>query len=88
MRAAASVAVNPPPGELAAIKANARRAYQAAKRKGAAPGALCDKWFADALIAAEGQPDRVQAVLYHRSEVLFQLLLDRLRWINRPDNGA
>jgi hypothetical protein len=83
--AAASINLNPMPGELRAIKKNARSAYTTAKRKGAAPAALCDRWFSDALLTAQGQPEPVQAILSHRTEVLFALLLDRTRWINRPD---
>lgn len=89
MRGVASVAVNlnPVPGELRVIKANARSAYTTAKRKDAAPPAQCDRWYSDALLAAEGQPEGVQAILMHRTEVLFQLLLDRQRWINRPGDA-
>lgn len=43
------------------------------------------RWFSDALLAAEGRPEGVQAILMHRTETLFALLLDRQRWINRPD---
>jgi hypothetical protein len=81
MRAVASVAINPVPGELRAHKANARSAYTMAKRKGVAPPSLCDKWYSDALLLAQDQPESVQVILWHRTEVLFALLLDRQRWL-------
>lgn len=82
MRASATVAIDAEPGELAAVKASARRAYDAAKRRGAAPAALCDRWMSDTLLACDGAPEGVQAVMMHRTEVLFALLVDRQRWLN------
>jgi hypothetical protein len=50
--ASTAVPTNPDPdADLAAVKARARRAYLDAKRKGAAPPAICDKLHADCLLA-------------------------------------
>jgi hypothetical protein len=52
---AAAVPTNPEPdAELAAIKARARKAYLDARRKGAAPPALCDTLQADTLPGPQG----------------------------------
>jgi hypothetical protein len=83
---AAPVAVptNPDPDtELAAVKRRARLAYLDAKRKGAAPPA--DKLHADTLLALDGAPPRAQVVMAYRTELLYQLLVDRLRWLDRPE---
>jgi hypothetical protein len=83
---ASAVPTNPPSDlELAAVKARARRAYLDAKRKGAAPPALCDRLHADTLLALDGAPPRAQVVMAYRTELLFQLLLDRLRWLDRAE---
>jgi hypothetical protein len=57
--ASTAVPTNPEPdAELAAVKARARRAYLDARRKGAAPPALCDRLHADTLLALDGAPPR------------------------------
>jgi hypothetical protein len=71
------VPTNPAPdADLAAVKARARRAYLDAKRKGAAPPAICDKLHADTLLAIDGAPPRAQVVMAYRTELLFSLLID------------
>jgi hypothetical protein len=84
--ATASIAVptNPDPDtELSAVKARARAAYQAAKKRGAAPAGLLDRWHVDTLLALDGAPPRAQVVMAYRTELLFQLLIDRQRWLDR-----
>jgi hypothetical protein len=89
MRAASSatavaIPTNPSPdAELAAVKARGRRAYMEAKRKGAAPPAICDRLHADTLLALDGAPERAAVVMAYRTELLFALLIDRLRWLDR-----
>jgi hypothetical protein len=74
-----------PDAELAAVKARARRAYLDAKRKGAAPPAMCDKLHADTLLALGSAPPRAQVVVMaYRSELLFRILSDRTRRLDRP----
>jgi hypothetical protein len=46
---------------------------------------LADKWMSDTLIAVDGAPERVAAVMFSRTEMLFRLLIDRMRWINRGE---
>jgi hypothetical protein len=87
-RAAAGVAVptNPSPdAELAAVKARARKAYLDARRTGAAPPAVCDRLHVDTLLALDGAPPRAQVVMAYRTELLFALLIDRLRWLDRGE---
>jgi hypothetical protein len=80
------VPTNPPSDlELVAVKARARRAYLDAKRKGAAPPALCDRLHSDTLLALDGAPPRAAIVMAYRTELLFALLIDRLRWLDRPE---
>jgi hypothetical protein len=71
------------PTDFAATKARARDAWQAAKAAHAAPPLLLDRWWSDALLAVRDAPAHVQLVLLHRSEVLFRLLIDRTRWLDR-----
>jgi hypothetical protein len=92
MRAASSatastaVPASPDPTvELPAVKARARAAYRDAKKRGAAPPAMCDKLRADTLTACLGAPERAQVVMFYRSELLFRSLLDRLRWLDQPE---
>jgi hypothetical protein len=66
-------------GEITERKRNARAAYRRARKLGAAPAGMLDRWWADTLVACTDQPERTQAVLLHRSEVLFALLADRTR---------
>jgi hypothetical protein len=84
--ASTAVPTNPDSNaELAAVKARARRAYLDAKRKGAAPAAVCDRLHADTLLALDGASQRAQVVMAYRTELLFALLIDRLRWLDRPE---
>jgi hypothetical protein len=92
MRAAATSAtvrtVAPPSPEsidIATAKSRARRAWLAAKRHQVAPLPLLDRWHADTLVAIEGAPEYAAIVMLGPSEVLFKLLLDRLRWLDRPE---
>jgi hypothetical protein len=71
------------PVDLPAAKARARRAYRTARDRGAAPTGLLDRWYADALLACQGAPPHAAIVMFGRTEALFQLLLDRLRWLDR-----
>jgi hypothetical protein len=73
------------PAELAAMKNAARRAFLAAKAKHAAPATMCDLWWSDVLIAIDGAPERVQAVMLARTEQLFRLLIDRQCWLLERD---
>jgi hypothetical protein len=81
-----AVPTNPPSDlELAAIKARARKAYLDARRKGAAPPGMCDRLHADTLLALDGAPPRAQVVMAYRTELLFALLIDRLKWLDRAE---
>ena len=86
MRApAAAPAALSGPAELAQAKARARRAYADARRKGAAPPILCDRWLADMLLAIDRAPAQVQLTMCTRTETLFKLLIDRRCWLAERD---
>jgi hypothetical protein len=46
---------------------------------------MCDLWWSDVLIAIDGAPERVQAVMLARTEQLFRLLIDRQCWLLERD---
>ena len=69
--------------DFATAKAQARKAYQAARKQRAIPTALLDKWMADTLVACQGAPEHVQVTMLRRTATLFVLLVDRTRWLNR-----
>jgi hypothetical protein len=52
-------------------------------RKGAAPPALCDRLHADTFLALDGAPPQAAVVMAYRTELLFRLLIDRTRWLDR-----
>jgi hypothetical protein len=88
MRAASSATVPSPSTQaidIATAKARARRAWLAAKRHQVAPVTLLDRWHRDTLLAIQGAPESAAIVMLGRSEVLFKLLIDRLRWLDRPE---
>jgi hypothetical protein len=41
------------------------------------------RWHADTLLALDGALPRAQVVMAYPTELLFQLLIDRLRWLDR-----
>jgi hypothetical protein len=66
-----------------ALKDRARRAWQAARQRGALPEAMVDRLWADGTEAMRLAPPAVRAVMAYRSEVLFALLADRAGWQDR-----
>jgi hypothetical protein len=80
-----AVALTTIPRELIAAKDGARAAYADAKRQHAAADVLCDRWLSETLLAADGAPMPVQAVMWSRTESLFRLLIDRRCWLAERD---
>jgi hypothetical protein len=74
-----------PSGDPVALKARARAAWQAARQRGVLPPAVCDKLWADGLMAVRTAPVAVAAIMLHRSEVLFSLISDRAGWLAHED---
>jgi hypothetical protein len=81
-----SLPIHPPmPNSPPSSRGRAARTWA---RKGAAPPALCDRPHADTLLVLDGAPPRAAVVMAYRTELLFALLIDRLRWLNRPELGG
>jgi hypothetical protein len=74
-----------PTRDYAILKARARKAWQEARSRSVLSGALIDKLWSETLIAVQQAPLHVRPILAYRSEVLFRLLVDRARWLDRDD---
>jgi hypothetical protein len=46
---------------------------------------MCDKLHSGTLLAINGAPPRAAVVMAYRTELLFALLIDRLRWLDRGE---
>jgi hypothetical protein len=76
-----------PTRDYAILKQRARSAWQEARSRSVLSGALIDRLWSETLIAVQQAPLHVRPVLAYRSEVLFKLLVDRARWLDREDQA-
>lgn len=60
-----------------------RQARDKALAVNAAPADMIEGWYSQTFAALDGVPERVQAVMLERTELLLVLLADRTRW-HRP----
>jgi hypothetical protein len=73
----------PTAGSPIDAKKRCRRAYDQARKVDAASGALLDRWWADTLLAVEGQPTAARDVMLTRTAILFEIMSDRRGWPSR-----
>jgi hypothetical protein len=62
-------------------KRRARLAWQTARQREVLPVPILDRLWSEGLLAMGSAPPQVRAVMAHRSECLFALLIDRSKWI-------
>jgi hypothetical protein len=69
--------------DLSRVRDRCRRAHAAARQGDVGTAALCDRWYAQVLTAAEDQPATARAVMFQRAAVLFEVMIDMRTWPTR-----
>jgi hypothetical protein len=69
--------VFPPMPAPSDAKRRCRRAYDEARKADPRSAALYDRWLADTLLAAEGQPDDARATMFTRMGIALEVMADR-----------
>jgi hypothetical protein len=69
----------PSPASLDA-KARFRHARDLAREADPRSAVLFDKWFAETLMAAEGEPDEARAAMFSRMAIALEVMADRVTW--------
>jgi hypothetical protein len=68
---------------LAQAKARCRRAYDQARRADPRSAVLYDRWLAETLLAADGQPGNLSAEMFRRMAIALEIMADRTGWPHR-----
>lgn len=72
-----------PDDALAKNRARARTAFRAACEADRGLSAIFQRWWAETLLAVEGQPPARAAEMFRRSAIMFEVITDRRGWPDR-----